>query len=67
MILQFFDDNVDNYFAALTLLNTYIGISNIEKNKEQRKQQSKIESELSEMRSDIKEIKGLLGGLKNEE
>ena len=47
MILQFFDDNVDNYFAALTLLNTYISISNIEKNNEQRKQQSKIESELS--------------------
>ena len=58
---------MDNYFAALTLLNTYIGISNIEKNKEQRKQQSKIESELSEMSSDIKEIKELLGGLKNEE
>ena len=67
MILQFFDDNVDNYFAALTLLNTYISIFNIEKNKEQRKQQSKIESELSEMQSDIKEIKELLGGLKNEE
>ena len=64
MILQFFDDNIDNYFAALTLLNTYISISNIEKNKEQRKQQSKIESELSEMRDDIKEIKELLGGLK---
>ena len=39
MILQFFDDNIDNYFAALTLLNTYIGISNIEKikNKENNK------------------------------
>ena len=65
--MQFFDDNIDNYFAALTLLNIYIGISNIEKNNEQRKQQSKIESELSEMSSDIKEIKELLGGLKNEE